>query len=110
MNAAAGSCGLSFEDLRFRLRTIQNDVANALTVLEELAVGVRTSDAPAEKPSCPKVMLAEDVMEHFTHKSYSDLNQGVASGRYPPSRTEPGKRREWRREDWEIWKAGEKKL
>lgn len=62
----------------------------------------------AKVPLCPQEMAADDVLAHYTHKSYSDLNQGVASGRYPPPVTSAGNRRLWRKEDWDVWKAGQK--
>lgn len=62
----------------------------------------------AKVPPCPQEMAADDVLAHYTHKSYSDLNQGVASGRYPPPVTSAGNRRLWRKKDWDVWKAGQK--
>lgn len=62
----------------------------------------------AKVPSCPQEMTADDVRAHYTRKSYADLNQGVASGRYPQPVTPAGNKRLWQKEDWDVWKAGQK--
>ena len=94
---------------------------NALAALSEMTVdeyferigetieSMLAKREAANKPSCPHDMSADYVLSFFTHKSYSDLNQGVTAGRYPQPVTSAGNKRVWRQKDWDVWQAGQTK-
>jgi hypothetical protein len=96
-------------------------IKNALTALSEMSIdeyfeqigeivkSVLIKQEESNRPLCPDDMSTDDVLLFFTHKSYSDLNQGIAAGRYPQPVTSAGFKRVWRKKDWEIWQAGIKK-
>lgn len=91
---------------------------NALAALSEMTVdeyferigetfeAMLAKREAGNKPTCPDEMSAADALSFFTHKSYSDLNQGVAAGRYPQPVTAAGNKRVWRKKDWDVWQAG----